>query len=722
MQKYLFFTFVFTVLSFVALSQELNKSFVIDNAQTIHSNLNQYLYLLDNDEDDFEEILKLEDTFVPFQVLKDSLKKNHTYWGRITIHSPNSKKNWVLRLGIRNSQVTSFINDNHHWVEQKTGRRVPLYEKLIPEVKYDDLFINFINDSIHTIYFKVENIENREPNLNLQLIFVGRYYFVAKQKKLFQGIFLGVYFIMIFYNLLLFFSSKFRPFLYYSLYILGMAVYNLYFNGYLVQYLFFQNPEYEVYAWLFAVNWMIIFYYLFVMGYIESKHKYQFLHRVLSFVIIIRLLLLLILPIWWYFTLDFPTINNITIYSRFMEVLVIILIFINLLKDNNLVIRYFLAGTIFVNLFSLSSMLFYTVSLDLYILLAQFGVVGEILFLSLGLGRKMQENEKSMRLSQEKLIRQLQENKAYKEKVNQELEHKVLERTQNLNEAKEKIETQRDEILDSISYAQRIQNTILPQINEIQEYLPESFALFKPKDIVSGDFYWFATSEPKLLFENRVDVPLQQRVFSGFESEKIILATIDCTGHGVPGAFMSMIGDSLLRKIIHEKEVYQPAQILNEMDKGIVTYLEREVSDIKDGMDASIFTIDLERKLLTYAGARNPLVYVRNNRLYSIKGNNKSLGRGFAPIGFKGFTQTQISLENSNTMVYMFSDGFQDQFGGPKGKKIKRRPFYNLLLKIHQEPINKQKEILHQYLEDWMKESDQTQIDDIMVLGVRINL
>lgn len=246
----------------------------------------------------------------------------------------------------------------------------------------------------------------------------------------------------------------------------------------------------------------------------------------------------------------------------------------------------------------------------------------------------------------------------------------------------------------SITYAKRIQEAILPPISLIQQHLPESFILYKPRDIVSGDFYWFAPISEKLC----------------------VIAVVDCTGHGVPGAFMSMIGDSLLNQIILEKGIISPNLILGELDKGIKQALRKGEADAKDGMDMAICVIDQYKKVMEFAGAMNPICIVQNNELSEIKADKRAIGGDTKENHF--FTKHTIDI-SIPTMTYMYSDGFQDQFGGEHGKKFMVKRFRELLFSLHSEPIQAQKQLLDQTIEAWKGENHK-QIDDILVMGFRV--
>ncbi|SFE58375.1 tetratricopeptide repeat protein [Thermoflexibacter ruber] len=246
----------------------------------------------------------------------------------------------------------------------------------------------------------------------------------------------------------------------------------------------------------------------------------------------------------------------------------------------------------------------------------------------------------------------------------------------------------------SITYAKRIQEAILPPTSLIQQYLPESFILYKPRDIVSGDFYWFAPISEKLC----------------------VIAVVDCTGHGVPGAFMSMIGDSLLNQIVLEKGIISPDLILSELDKGIKQALRKGEADAKDGMDMAICVIDQYKKFMEFAGAMNPICIVQNNELREIKADKRAIGGDTKENHL--FTKHTIDI-SIPTMTYMYSDGFQDQFGGEHGKKFMVKRFRELLFSLHSEPIQAQKQLLDQTIEAW-KGKDHKQIDDILVMGFRV--
>jgi serine phosphatase RsbU (regulator of sigma subunit) len=282
------------------------------------------------------------------------------------------------------------------------------------------------------------------------------------------------------------------------------------------------------------------------------------------------------------------------------------------------------------------------------------------------------------------------------------LEEKVLERTEEVVRQKEEIEMKNYElevlfkhVTDSIKYAKRIQEAILPPESLINRVLPNSFVLYRPKDIVSGDFYWIDE-----------------------KGGKTMVGAIDCTGHGVPGAFMSIVGYNILKQVIDSNKVTSPAFILDQLNEGVSETLHHghEASHAKDGMDVAFCTIDFSKRELEYAGAYNPLYIVRAGELIQIKGDKFPVGL-FLGEEKKKFANHKVQLQIGDC-VYIFSDGYADQFGGPKGKKFMISHFRNLLLQLSKHPIDLQKQILSKTLQDWCGNLDQ--VDDILVIGLKI--
>ena len=288
------------------------------------------------------------------------------------------------------------------------------------------------------------------------------------------------------------------------------------------------------------------------------------------------------------------------------------------------------------------------------------------------------------------------------------LEQKVVERTEQVVKQSEEIKTKNTQleilykhITDSIRYAKRLQEAIIPSDAAVRQILPQSFVLFKPKDIVSGDFYWIKKIE-----------------------KKSYVAAIDCTGHGVPGAFMSLVGYNILKEItLNDKKELTPSIIMDKMSKGVVNTLNPKSNletdkthQTKDGMDMSLCCVDYENMELQYSGAFNPLYLIRNNELIQFKADK-------FPIGFRvdevthPFTNNIIPLQKGDTF-YIFSDGYADQFGGPKGKKFMTGNFRELLIEASKQPIEKQKEFLDTTIENWRGELEQ--VDDILIIGVRV--
>ncbi|MGB0917739.1 MAG: PP2C family protein-serine/threonine phosphatase, partial [Flavobacteriales bacterium] len=273
-----------------------------------------------------------------------------------------------------------------------------------------------------------------------------------------------------------------------------------------------------------------------------------------------------------------------------------------------------------------------------------------------------------------------------------------------LNQAKNKISAslvelneRNQDLLSSIHYARLIQNAILPSEERFKKVLPGSFVFHRPRDIVSGDFYW-----------------LQE--FDG----KIMVAAVDCTGHGVPGAFMSIIGNNALNAAVREEGLTTPALVLDSLNRGVSSTLtlQADIDDvgIKDGMDIAFVTIDYENKKLQYAGAYNPLYIIRDGQLIETKGDKFPIGLSIDDQ-LKLFTNHTFDLVEGD-MVYIFSDGYPDQFGGPMGKKFKYEQFRNLLLDIHTLSPRKQYKQVSNRFEEWM--GDLVQLDDVLVMGLKI--
>ncbi len=285
-----------------------------------------------------------------------------------------------------------------------------------------------------------------------------------------------------------------------------------------------------------------------------------------------------------------------------------------------------------------------------------------------------------------------------------------------LENKNEQIETSYRKISDSIRYARRIQKAILPTEEEISRHFEEIFVFYQPKDIVSGDFYWFAETVPEPIFSFEGATESKTSVFKGFGEMKTVLAAVDCTGHGVPGAFMTVIGNDLLNSIVIEDKTTRAHRILDQLDKNVKTYLKQEEGgQSRDGMDMSLMVIDEEQGIIEFAGAKNPLYYIRNEKLHQIKGSKHPIGG--AQIKKKVFSSIELPYQPGD-VFYMFSDGFPDQFGGPNDRKYGSKRFRDFLLKIHQLPLPEQKKQLENEINQWKGENKQT--DDILVIGLKI--
>jgi PAS domain S-box-containing protein len=264
-------------------------------------------------------------------------------------------------------------------------------------------------------------------------------------------------------------------------------------------------------------------------------------------------------------------------------------------------------------------------------------------------------------------------------------------RAENLLDAKIKeLQVKNSEMLESIAYAQRIQKSILANPDGLSEFISDSFIYYQPKDIVSGDLYWYYKKETKLF-----------------------VAAVDCTGHGVPGALMSVIANSLLRNTIVKRNLENPAEILFALDEELQSALLTQGT--ADGMDIALAEIDLENKKIKFSGAFRPLILVRDGKIIEYKASKY-------PIGLYGGVQKKFDLHQfdlqTDDALYLFSDGYVDQFGGERNKKFNRKNFYEMLLSIQDMDMDEQGSFLEYAHNNWKQDEPQT--DDVLVIGLKV--
>ncbi|HXP48884.1 MAG TPA: tetratricopeptide repeat protein [Bacteroidia bacterium] len=265
---------------------------------------------------------------------------------------------------------------------------------------------------------------------------------------------------------------------------------------------------------------------------------------------------------------------------------------------------------------------------------------------------------------------------------------KLIERQKALVEEKNK------EVLDSITYAKRLQDALLPPLNLIKQYLPESFVLYKPKDIVAGDFYWM------------------EKV-----GNAVLIAACDCTGHGVPGALVSVVCSNALNRTIKEFKIHDTGKVLDKVRELVLETFEKSESNVQDGMDISLasLTPSEEGIKVQWSGAFNTLLYMQEGEMKELPADKQPIGKTDNP---KPFTTHTITFTPNTGLLYLFTDGYADQFGGPKGKKFKYKTLSDKLKAISDKPMAEQKQILEQTIQDW--KGDLEQVDDILIIGIRL--
>ncbi|MCA1764134.1 MAG: 7TM diverse intracellular signaling domain-containing protein [Cryomorphaceae bacterium] len=475
-----------------------------------------------------------------------------------------------------------------------------------------------------------------------------------EKDRLMRGIYFGIILFVLLFNSFIYFVIKQKSSLYYVLYVFFLLMLQLSLNGFAFRYFWPNSPYLANVANPFFASVAIFALIRFLQLFLNLKEFFPKLNKAFKYVghivLINSLLALIYTPFFFQFSV--LTINTLTLLLNLAIIPVVVMV----LRKNFKPARFFLYAFIvlvasvfffILNNFGVFQSEFYAA----YGL--QIGSAIEVILLSFAIVDKF----KSFK---DEAFQRLITINDMKVRANEILERKVSERTREINEQKQVVEKQNTEILDSIKYAKRIQSSILPTEGEINKLFPKNFVFFKPKDMVSGDFYWFGKTTEENPWSN--------------EGVCHLFAAVDCTGHGVPGALMSILGYNGLEECVNNPKVKSPADVLNFINNKIIDTLQHDESgeyNMRDGMDMVFGAYNPATRTLSCAGAKNNVYILRGEEIIELKGDRRSIGAEL--IDDDAGYNNQVATLAPNDRIYTFTDGFPDQFGGPNNKKFKSK-------------------------------------------------
>lgn len=631
-------------------------------------------------------------------------------WLKFKIHN---SQNTHLYLEIGRSYIDSinlYVQDKQGNIKiKKTGDNFNFSQREILVSNF--LFDLPISSDTLTYYLRVK--------CNQPLLFpleIGNIqHFMADHHKLDyqQGIWFGFMLLIAFYNLFIYLTTKDKIYFIYVCYVLSLTVFMSFVTGYFFEYFWANKAWLNNYA-IASTSLTIIFAVFFTQIFLNTAQRTPKIHKI-SWIFIVTSLLAMILLL---FKLWIPALM-LAQASLFIMGIFFLIIGILAYRDNYTPAKFYLLAWNFLIIGIIIEILqdADVLEIDLNLAPIQIGSAFEVLFLSFALADKINTYKKEKEKAQQATLEATQENEKIIREQNAVLEQNVYSRTLQLKEANEElnqineelssnleviqnqnkqIRKYNDEVKASIMYASRIQTALLPFEERMHEYFGENFfVLYKPRDVVSGDFYWC---------EN--------------VNGSVIMAVADCTGHGVPGAFMSMLGSMGLNSIIFQENNFEANTILNALHHYIFQALRQDKSDSRDGMDIVIVVINPTIKTVEYSGAMNPLYYLQKDEFMQIKADGKPIGGGQYGTD-RNYSKHYIDTSLPTTL-YLSTDGYQDQFGGKDKRKFMTGNFKKILHKIHREPLSKQKMMLDSTIDAWMHEGNESQIDDILIIGVQI--
>jgi len=640
------------------------------------------------------------------------------HWIKLRVKRQIPEPTWV-ELG---TSVLFYIDyyrseAGQYQLHTQTGAFRPAESKAFPS----NLFWFPLSDSLkeETVYFRiyVSGVPLSAP------LKVGSLSSLSKDKNLSDhifGAFMGIVLIMFGYNLFLLLALRDRIYRWYLCYLLMLLVYIPFINNYPLVADWFED-NLRPYWYQYFLTWhapLYVFISSFSIEFLDFRKKYSSQYR---YIIGLTIIISGIIPLLNLFNL-LPFFVLWAVHQIFTLIfylsLLLVAVYLGFRDKNKNAIYYSLAWcgfivSIFVVIFAVSGILplNYLTRNSTF-----FGASWEILMFSFALADKINTLRRQKATAQKKLLVAAHKNQELIKEQNIVLEEKVRTRTEKLvlankelsvsneelnatlqvvHNQKEIIEIKNKKINASINYAKRIQDAMMPAVASIQADFPSLFILYMPRDIVSGDFYWYAKV-----------------------NDKKILAAVDCTGHGVPGAFMSMLSYEILNHVVKGTKVVSPDEILHHLHIGIRTALKQEATQNRDGMDMAICSVNAQGNEIVFAGAKNPLIYVKNDELIEIKGSRSAIGGVQKKLEIL-YTKHILKVDTF-TSFFIFSDGYADQFGGEFSQKFLKKRFKKLLLEISKYPTETQCQKLKDTIEEWKRNRQQT--DDILVMGFQLGL
>lgn len=704
----IFFAFALMLFSFALQAQSV---IVLDNPDRLYVVGSQSDFI-----EDKEKKLTLADVMPGGSAVRQFAPSKQThpnfgftnahYWFRFRMRADIANISWPLRFTkAQLSGIDIYQFDGDSLVQHyQLGNRFPFYQR---PVLYHNLVVPLVlpKGREQTFYIAFSGRHSHQYGMEIG----GQKWFFeqTQTEDVILSLIIGALLALGCYNAFLYFSIRTNTYLYYVGYIFSLTLAIVAYNGLFYQYFIPNRPDETRLAFNVFVCLAEITSILFAVNFLKVKHYFPKIYRMLNSLQLLVAGVFLFAVYANYGPSDalyYLSLRMISWMIILFAVAMIVLGIMSVWTKFRPARFYLMAWTLFLISTVLIAMRQAGLVADSFLTTYAFqiGALLEALILSLGLADLINMQRREINEAQSQTIHLLQENEKIIQNQNVMLEQRVQERTEELNQTLEALNTQNSQLdkvnrnlQDSVRYASYIQNAILPRPQRISELLGDYFIFFEPRNVVSGDFYF-----------------VEQR------NGVTVVAAVDCTGHGVPGAMVSMIGYDTLNEIVNQRQITRPDLILEEMQKGISHKFNQRETRNRDGMDMSVVAIDHAAGKLYFAGAKNPLVYFQNGEKHIIKGDRLSIGGDLSDRAVT-FTLHTVPL-TTETVFYLFSDGYQDQFGGYERRKMGVARMQQLLADIHRLPLQEQYAQVTTAFNDWCEKGNEEQTDDILLMGCRL--